>query len=203
MRFYSAVPQRATAQVLGDLALIAWIYAAIRTGSGVHDAVLRLAEPGRRLEDAGRQLGGGLSRAADKIGGLPVVGGDVRGPLDDASRAAGAVVRAGQDQQAAVAHLATWLAVAVAVLPVVLALLVWVPPRVRFARRAGAARRLVDAAPDLDLFALRAMAHQPMHVLARISDDPAGAWRRGDREVIRALATRELASVGLRPPSGV
>jgi hypothetical protein len=74
---------------------------------------------------------------------------------------------------------------------------------VRFARRAGAARRLVDAAPHLDLFALRAMAHQPMHVLARISDDPAGAWRRGDRDVIRALATRELASVGLRPPSGV
>ena len=43
-------------------------------------------------------------------------------------------------------------------------------------------------APDLDLFALRAMANQPMHVLAAISDDPVRAWRSGDRRVIDALA---------------
>ena len=54
--------------------------------------------------------------------------------------------------------------------------------------------------PDLDLFALRAMANQPMPRLAAVSDDPAGAWRRGDDEVIHALALLELREVGLRPP---
>jgi len=152
------------------------------------------------LEDAGRELGSGLSSAAERIGSLPVVGGDVRGPLDQAGRATGAIVQAGRDQQAAVSQLAVLLGVVVAVVPVLIALAVWLPRRVRFVRRARAAQRFVDAGADLDLFALRAMAHQPMHVLARIADDPAGAWRRGDVAVIRALATTELKAAGLRPP---
>ena len=78
---------------------------------------------------------------------------------------------------------------------------IWVPMRVIFIRRATAARHFVDANDDLDLFALRAMARQPLHVLARITDDPAGAWRRGDRDVITALATLELRDEGLQPPA--
>jgi hypothetical protein len=46
------------------------------------------------------------------------------------------------------------------------------------------------------------MANQPMPRLARVSDDPAGAWRRGDRDIIRALALLELKEAGLRPPPG-
>ena len=67
-------------------------------------------------------------------------------------------------------------------------------------RRATAAQRFIDAEPDLDLFALRAMANQPMPRLAKVSDDPAGAWRRGDLDVIHALALLELKDSGLRPP---
>ncbi len=200
MRLYSALPVRAAGQLVGDVLLVLWIWVAVRAGQSVRQATLRLAEPGRRLEDAGRDLGSGLRSAADRIGGLPVVGGDVRGPLDDASRATESIVRAGQDQQHAVEQLATLLGWVVVVVPVVLALVVWMPPRVRFVRRARAAQRFVDADADLDLFALRAMANQPMHVLARITDDPAGAWRRGDTAVIRALATTELRAAGLRPP---
>jgi hypothetical protein len=200
MRLYSSLPLRAAGQVTGDVLLALWIYLAVRTGQAVHAGVLRLAEPGRRLEDAGRGLGSGLGSAADRVGDLPVVGDQVRGPLDDASRATDAIVRAGQDQQDAVAHLALLLALVVAVVPVVLALAGWVPARWRFVRRAGAAQRFVDADADLDLFALRAMASQPLHVLARISDDPAGDWRRRDAAAIRALATIELRSVGMRPP---
>lgn len=39
-----------------------------------------------------------------------------------------------------------------------------------------------------------------VHVLARVSDDPAGAWRDRDPAVIARLAELELRSVGLRPP---
>ena len=44
------------------------------------------------------------------------------------------------------------------------------------------------------------MANQPMPRLAKISDDPAGAWRRGELDVIHALALLELRDSGLRPP---
>lgn len=44
------------------------------------------------------------------------------------------------------------------------------------------------------------MARQPMHRLARISDDPAGAWRRQEPEVVRALAALELRDSGLSVP---
>jgi hypothetical protein len=71
---------------------------------------------------------------------------------------------------------------------------------VRFAREATAAQRFVDSSADLDLFALRAMANQPMHRLARVSDDPVAAWRAGDPEVVRALALLELRDAGLAAP---
>jgi len=51
--------------------------------------------------------------------------------------------------------------------------------------------------------ALQSMARQPLHLLARISDDPAGAWRRGDQAVIAELASLELRSEGLAPRAAV
>jgi hypothetical protein len=41
-----------------------------------------------------------------------------------------------------------------------------------------------------------------MHRLAAVSDDPAGAWRRRDADVVRRLAVLELRDAGLRPPAG-
>ena len=90
-----------------------------------------------------------------------------------------------------------WL---VFLIPVVLLLVLWLPARIRFFLRARAAQRFLDADADLDLFALRAMVVQPMHVIAKISDDPVAAWRRGDKEVIHALAAIELRRSGLVPP---
>ena len=99
--------------------------------------------------------------------------------------------------------LANWLGVAVALIPILVVLMFYLPLRIRFIRRATAGQRYLDAGADLDLFALRAMAHQPLHVLARIDADPAGAWLRGDAAVIDHLAGLELRSVGLRPPDGL
>jgi hypothetical protein len=76
----------------------------------------------------------------------------------------------------------------------------FLPGRWRFVREATAGQKFVDAEADLQLFALRAMSNQPMHQLARVSDDPVAAWQRGDREVVHALAKLEMRSVGLRPP---
>lgn len=200
MVFYAHSPARRIRQILVDLLVVGWVYAAVRAGQAVHEATLRLAAPGRALEQAGRDVGSNLHSAAEKLGELPFVGSDVRGPLDDAATSTQQLISAGQELQTSVGRLAVLLGVLVAVIPILLVLLAWLPPRLRFARRAGAAQRFVDDGADLDLFALRAMANQPMHVLAKVSDDPAGAWRRGDPALVRALAALELRSVGLRPP---
>ncbi|GAB3679686.1 hypothetical protein [Angustibacter aerolatus] len=200
MRLYAQLPARAVRQVAADVLAVVVLLLAVRAAHALRDAVLQLAEPGRRLQTTGDAVGRSLRQAASQVGNLPLVGDDVRGPLDQAGVQAGTLSRAGTDLVTAVQHLATLLQVVVIGGAILLLLLTWLPVRVRFVRSTRTAQRFVDAEPDLDLFALRAMAHQPMHRLARISDDPAGAWRRGDRTVIHQLATLELKAVGLRPP---
>jgi hypothetical protein len=101
----------------------------------------------------------------------------------------------------AVHRLAWVLGIAIATIPILTVGVFFLPVRWRFAREASAGARFVDAAEDLDLFALRALARQPMHVLAKVSDDPSGAWRARDREVVTALAALELRDCGLSLPT--
>jgi hypothetical protein len=135
------------------------------------------------------------------VGDVPLVGDEVRAPFDGAGGAADRIAAAGDAQVEAVQTLAFWLGLAVGAIPVLIALAVYLPLRWRFIREATAGSRFVDSTDDLDLFALRAMARQPLHRLARISDDPAGAWRRGEPEVVRDLAALELRDSGLAVPA--
>ncbi len=200
MRFYAQDAARCTRQVLGDLAVLAWVAGWLWVARWLHDLVARLGAPGRTLEDAGTSLREGLTSAGRSVSGIPVVGDEVRAPFDAAGGAAGSIAAAGVQVQDGAARLALAVAVAVALGPVLVVLVAWVRARWSFARRAGAAARLVDSAADLDLFALRALAGQPVTRLARVCDDPADAWRRGDADVVHALAALELRSLGLRPP---
>jgi hypothetical protein len=201
MQLYAETPVRRTAQISADVLLLVWILAWAWAGSVVHDATLELAGPGRQLTESATGLSGAMQDAGGALDDLPIVGDEARAPFDEASGAADRLAEAGREQVRSVERLALWLGLAVAAIPILLACLVNVPRRVRFVRRATAGARFVDAGEDLDLFALRALAHQPMHVLAKVSDDPAGAWRRGDRAVTDRLAELELRSVGLRLPT--
>lgn len=201
MVLYADLPARRARQVAADVLVLVLAVVCVRLGMSVHAAVARLAEPGRQVEQLGRDLGANLRTVAQQLGDVPLIGSGVRSPIDRVAGSTATLVSIGQQQQQAAASLATLLGVVVAAVPIVLLLLAWLPARVRFARRAGAAQRLVDADADLDLFALRAMANQPLPVLARVSADPAGAWRRGDADVVRQLAVLELRSAGLRPPA--
>lgn len=200
MKLYADAPVRRSLQVLADLALVGWVYLWVQASLTVRDATLALAGPGRQISEGGTGLAEQLRDAGRTVGEIPVVGDDVQGPFDRAGGAAERIASAGDAQVAAVEDLAFWLALAVAGIPVLIALALHLPLRWRFVRRATAGRRFVDSSDDLDLFALRAMANQPLHRLARISDDPAGAWRRGDRAVVRELAALELRESGLAVP---
>jgi hypothetical protein len=201
MTLYSDLPARRLIQIVADLGMILWVVVWIRIGAGVRDATLQLAEPGRRLARAGDGFRGTMTRAGDSVRDLPVLNDRISTPFRSAAGLGTDLESTGRDLVTSVERVALLLGVTTALAPIVLLGGVWLARRWRFARRAGAARRFIDADPDLDLFALRAMAGQPMPRLAAVSHDPAGAWRRGEADVIRALAVLELRDVGLRAPS--
>jgi hypothetical protein len=201
LTFYADLPARRSRQVLGDVWLVLWSALWIWAGFRVHDLVMNLAAPGLAVADGANDLAGSIDSAGDSISQVPLVGETLGAPFDGMSSAALSIADAGQATADAVSLLARFLAIALAVLGIASFAMFWIPIRIAFIRRATAARRFVDAAEDLDLFALRAMARQPLHVLARITDDPAGAWRRGDQQIITALASLELRQEGLRPPT--
>jgi hypothetical protein len=200
MKLYADSPVRRHLQVLADLLVVAWVYLWVRIAFAVRDATLSLAEPGHQISDAGNGLADELRAAGQSVGELPLVGDRASAPFDGAGGAAEQIAAAGDAQVAAAETLAFWLGLAVGAVPVLTALAIHLPLRWRFVREATAGRKLVDSSDDLDLFALRAMARQPLHRLAAISDDPVGDWHRHDPRVVRELAALELRDRGLFVP---
>jgi hypothetical protein len=200
VKLYSSVGVQRVGQLFGDLMLLAWIAFCTALGLTVFKITNALGYPGRKAAEAGDGLAGDLRKLSEPVGKVPAVGDELRAPIDGAAGAAARLAQAGRDQAHAVEQLAYLLAAVTIGLPVLFALLIWLPRRIRFSRRATAAQKFIDNAADLDLFALRAMANQPMHRLAKISDDPVGAWRQGDTTVIAQLADLELRSTGLKAP---
>jgi hypothetical protein len=200
MKLYADLTGRRTLQMLSDVGVLAWVALWAWVGRAVHDATTRLAAPGYTLQGAGSGFRDQMARAGQSVSHVPLVGDSLAEPFQRAGGAGTSIEQAGKDLVSAVDSLALLLGWVTALVPIVLVVFVWAVLRGRFIRRATAAQRFIDEAADLDLFALRAMARQPMSRLARVCDDPAGAWRRRDPETIRALAVLELRDSGLRPP---
>lgn len=198
--FYAERRTRMLAQVGADVFVAAWIVLWWWVGRVTQRTVAAIADPARRSGGAARQLSDHIREAAEQAGRVPGIGVELRKPFDDAVGSLQSVITAADDQVVSIERAGLLLGWLVFLIPVVLLVVLWLPARIRFLVRARAARRFLDSPADLDLFALRAMATQPMHVLARISDDPVKAWQEGDRATIHALAAVELRRSGLKPP---
>ena len=195
MKLYAETAGLRARQLLGDLAVLAWTAAWVWAGLTLYRLVDKLAVPGARLEQAGGGFAGDVAEIQQKVGRLPVVGGDLQGPFGRLAGVGRTLADAGATQQQVVHQLALWLGVLVAAVPIAALLVAWLPRRVAWAREAGAASRLRLAGADLELFALRAVANRPLRELRRVTPDPAGALRAGEYE---ALADLELRALGLR-----
>jgi hypothetical protein len=198
MNLYSDFAARRTRQILGDVLAILAIAAWAWLGATVFRLVSNLSDFGVQMVTAGSGFKSTMVEVGSKLGGIPLIGGGIRAPFDDASRAGQALQDAGESQQVAVSQLATGLGVGMAVLPIVTILVLWLVPRVRFARRAAHARAMLDSGAGVDLLALRALANQKISALTNVSPQAVDAWRRGDTDVMRSLAQLELASAGVR-----
>jgi len=200
MLLYAQHPILRARQVAADLGMLAWIVLWVVVARVVHGAVLVLAEPGRAVEDLGRSVAGSMESASAAAEDLPVIGDELSAPFDALAGAGGSVSGAGQSAQDAVDTLALVLAVVLVLLPVGWLLARWLPWRLRFAREAGAARRMLSGTPDLELLAARAAATAPLPRLAALPAGTGAAWRAGDPGAVEALASLELDRLGLRLP---
>lgn len=199
---YALTPARRTRQIVGDLAVLAWCGAWVWAATIVHGLVMRLAEPARSLQRSATDLGSAMTDAGTSVSRIPFAGEELRGAFDRVAGIGAQATDAGMRFETTVGQLALATALVTALAPALGLGIPWLVLRIRFARRASAARRFVDSEADLDLFALRAMSRQPLPRLAAICADPVTAWRNGDTEVIHALAALELRSIGLRPSIG-
>jgi hypothetical protein len=200
MGIYAQTPGRMTRQVLSDVFIVGWIFLMCQGGFAVRDAVQGLAEPVQAMTSSARNLGKELGEAQKAAQQIPAVGNQVGNSLRQVQRSNASIATFGEQQLSAISRMSIILGLITAIIPSAVALVLWLPIRLRFIRRMRAAQLLVSSAPDLEIFALRALTRQPLKALDRISPDPAGSWRRGDLRVINKLAALELRSLGLRPP---
>lgn len=197
MKWYADAPVRRARQAVADLIALAWVWFWVEVALGARDAVLTLRAPGDGLTKAGNGLRDTFTDAAAKARDVPLVGGKLGEALDKGRDAGGTLVDAGNTQVEAVETTALWLAVALIAIPVAFLLITWLPLRLRYAKKAGAAQRLRDTG-HMDLLALQGLSTLSPRELAKFPTDPADAWRRGDPEVVTALATRYLRTRGVR-----
>jgi hypothetical protein len=196
VKLYADIPALRTRQLFVDAAVVLWTLAWIRAGVFIYDLIERLRAPGATIEGAGQELAGSAEAVGQNLEDVPVVGQGLQAAFETISAAGQALQRAGVHQQEAIHALALWLGVLVALTPIASVVITWLPNRVRWVREASAARRLRVEAGDLRLFALRALATQPLSKLRRASSQPTQAYERGHYEPLAAL---ELERLGLDP----
>jgi hypothetical protein len=201
MGIYAQRPGKLIGQLVADLLVLLWGVAWALVGNFIHQMISMVAVPAKETSRAAGRLAENFQDAAEQAANVPGVGEQLRRPFDAAASTMGGVVASADHQVANIEQLATVIGWLVFLIPVSVVVAFWLPRRIRFWQQSRAAQRFIDSDADLDLFALRAMAREPMHVLAAISDDPVGAWRSGDSAVITKLAEIELGRSGLRLPA--
>jgi hypothetical protein len=201
MGIYAKRPAKMIGQLVGDGFVVAWTIGWAIVALFVHRMIEVLATPARETAKTAMRLAENFREAAAEAAKVPVAGEQMRRPLDAAAGTLGNLIDSANDQVVSIERLALIVGWLVFLIPVATVVAFWLPRRIRFYRQAHASQVFLDSLADLDLFALRAMAAQPLYVLAEISDDPVQAWRSGDREVINKLAEVELKRNGLRLPA--
>jgi len=198
MQLYADQPARRTHQIIGDLISLAFIAAWIILGVWVYQLIAAFQELGVQMQKAGAGFGSTMVELGDTLGAVPLIGAGIRAPFDGASDAGAALESAGQTQQTSVEAVATAVGLFIGIVPVVLILLVWLLPRIRFAVRASEAKRLLATPGGADLLALRALTTLNVTEIARVSEAPAAEWRAGNSATVARLAQLQLAELGLR-----
>ena len=196
MKLYAELPAQRSRQALLDLFFVAWCWAWIRVGMYLNDLVERLSAAGRLLIDAGQDLEDSASSVQGTVVRVPVLGSFLKERFDGLVGVGQSLQDSGRSQIETVDTLSMWLGVIVALLPILLALWIWLVRRAGWIRNASAAARLRSDSENLYLFALRAISNRPLTELrSATAREAIRAFHAGD---YAPLARLELKEMGLR-----
>jgi len=187
-------------QICSDVGLILWCVLWGWLSSKVRQLILLFAVPAQNAQGSAANLAVSLDSAATSMENVPGLGNFLSPPLSSFSSGMSSLVVTLQQFVRFVDVSSIVVATIVAVIPIVYYLWKWIPWRFFFVREATAGKKLLPAEDSAELFALRAIANAPMRDLVKITKDPMGAWKSGDMEIIRKLASLELREDGLTLP---
>jgi len=193
MRLYPDIPVRRANTAARDAAtLVALIVLAV-LGLWVYHAVDSLEILGHGVHDAGTAVQSGFTTAADKVDGVPLVGGTLAGGLRDAGNATGGnVADAGTRGAERVHRVALLLGLLTFLLPAAVLLSRIVPERIRQIRTLNHAERVLATGGDPErrrLVAMRAAFALPYAQLLAHTRDPLGDLVAGDYDaLVHAIA---------------
>lgn len=178
-----------------DVAIVLWTALWIAFGILTAHEVGSLAD----LGNAAGRLGRAVTNVGEAVNGIPLIGGQVGGPVVQAGHQAQVTAAAARDG----AHrLGLLLGLAIAAVPTLPLLLLYVPARLADERERRAIREAMAASGGAgavdELLAHRALTRVPYAELQRISPDPVGDLRAGRHT---ALADAELARLDVRRPT--
>jgi hypothetical protein len=204
MRVYPDVYVRRFAWMLADLIMAGWVTLCVLAGRFVNHLVLQLDVLAQGLINAGRTLNSWILSFRQGIPtGVPYLTDFLRHTADAFQQHSGEpLVSAGQAGSRGIHQLALILGIMVAAVPLALALLIYLPRRIRLItdmqgvhvtiRRALAKPELTPQM--LEILAGRAIYTLPYHRLLRYSRNPAEDWYARRFE---PLARAELEQHGL------
>ncbi|WP_124342166.1 hypothetical protein [Cellulomonas algicola] len=197
-RLYATPSPILRRQVVGDLVALVVVAASVWLAVRVHAAVWHLADPVRSIGSGADGIADQLAAGRDGVAVVPLVGEPLSAPLDGASDGAAAIAAASYEQVQAVERLALVLAVAVVAVPLLVALVARLSPRVRWWRGTHDLRLLSSVGPQGDrVLALRALTSAAPRDLLAVHPDPAAAWGDDDAPVVRDLAALHLRTLGV------
>ena len=204
MRLYPDVYSRRFAWMLADLAMAAWIYLCLRAGLWVNNLVLQLDALAQGVIKAGKTFDSWILSFEQGIpNGVPYLSDFLHRTAEALKTHSGdPLISAGMAGSRGIHLLALILGIIVTAVPLLFALMIWLPRRVRLIadmRGIHVTLRRALARPELgpqmlEILAGRAIYTIPYNRLLAYSQNPAEDWymRRFDR-----LARAELERHGL------
>ena len=188
-----------SARVL-DVAMVLWIALWIGFAVAVAIDIHNLGSLSDTLSSSGRALGE-TGRALRQLDTIPFVGSRIDAVADRIQEVARSAQASGAESHSSVASLSVLLGIAIALIPTIPVLALYLPLRMSAAKEVRAVRTSLARHHDDRLFdeflARRAAQSLPFHVLQTVSDNP---WRDIAEGRTNALADLELRRLGLKRP---
>ena len=204
MRLYPDIFSRRFAWMLADLLVVGWVYLSVRAGLWVNNLVLQLDALAQGVIKAGKTFDSWILSFEQGIpNGVPYLSDFLHHTAEALKSHSGdSLISAGMAGSHGIHLLALILGVIVATIPIVLALMIWLPRRLRLIadmRGVHVTLRRALARPELgpqmlEILAGRAIYTMPYNRLLAYSENPAEDWylRR-----FEPLARAELERHGL------